>query len=166
LLAEQLCGFYAETLGVPVTIVRPFNVFGPGQRPEFLIPTILSLIRKRESITVKDLAPRRDYVFVDDLLDVLLRSIENPAGLRLFNVGSGRSHSVGEIIDIAQAVAGTKLPVIVAKESRRNEIPDVYADITRVRGALGWQPATDLARGIDRILREEAAVTRPDDQGA
>jgi nucleoside-diphosphate-sugar epimerase len=162
-MAEEACGFYARTLDVPVTTLRPFNVFGCGQRPEFLIPTILSQIRKRESITLKDLAPRRDYVFVDDLVDALLRSIDNPGGLRVFNIGSGASHSVGEIVAIAQSLAGTRLPLISDDNVRRNEIPDVRADISRARAALGWEPTIDLTRGIDRILREESAVIRPDD---
>src|SRR2546426_4125403 len=109
-LAEQVCAFYAASFGLSVTILRPFNVFGAGQRGEFLIPTILDQIRKGETIRVKDLAPRRDYVFLDDLVSALSRAIASPAGHRAFNIGSGISYSVQDIIDVAQQVAGTRLP--------------------------------------------------------
>jgi nucleoside-diphosphate-sugar epimerase len=163
LLAEKACAFHAAALNAPVTILRPFNVFGGGQRAEFLIPTILTQIRNGESIKVKDLAPRRDYIFIDDMVDALLRSIERPDGLRLFNIGAGISHSVGDIIAIAQSVAGTALPVIAAGNPRLNEIPDVRADISRARATLGWRPAIDLADGIARLLRPAPTLTPPTD---
>jgi nucleoside-diphosphate-sugar epimerase len=154
-LAEQVCAFYAAQMNVPVTVVRPFNIFGPGQRPAFLIPTILAQVRKGETIRVKDLKPRRDYLFVDDLVAALLRTIERPHGYRLFNLGSGVSHSVQEIIDTVQAAAGTTLPVASEDAQRPNEIPDVRADISRAREQLGWAPRISFAEGIARLIRAE-----------
>jgi len=156
--AEQVCASHAATTDLPVTVVRPFNVFGPGQRREFLIPTILDQVRHGGTIRVKDLAPRRDYVFIDDLVAALIATIENPAGYRVFNIGLGVSYSVREIIDIVQTVAGTGLPVVSDEEARPDEIPEVRADVARARKVLGWTPRYMFAEGIERLLRDAAAA--------
>jgi GDP-4-dehydro-6-deoxy-D-mannose reductase len=152
-LAERTCAFYAATMDIPVTVVRPFNVYGEGQRPEFLIPTILDQVRKGAEIRVSDLAPRRDYVWLDDLVAALVRAIDRPHKYRVFNIGSGVSYSVRDIIDLIQAAAGTSLPVVSSAEPRVNEIPDVRADITRARTVLGWEPRCSFAEGIERLVR-------------
>jgi nucleoside-diphosphate-sugar epimerase len=152
-LAEQACAFHAAELGVPVTVLRPFNIFGPGQRSEFLIPTILAQVRAGETIRVADLTPRRDYLFVDDLMAALSRTLELPHGYRLFNLASGVSYSVQEIIDTVQAAAGTRLPVASEDAPRVNEIADVRADISRARAQLGWAPRVAFAEGIARLIR-------------
>src|SRR5438105_775381 len=77
-LAEQVCAFHAAAMQVPVTVLRPFNIFGPGQRGEFLIPAILDQIRRGKEICVKDLAPRRDFVFIDDVVAALIGAVAAP----------------------------------------------------------------------------------------
>lgn len=156
-LAESLCAFYA-TIGVPLTVIRPFNVFGPGQRREFLIPTIIAQLRAGHEIRVRDLAPRRDYILVDDLVAALIAAIKEPRGHRTINIGSGVSYSVREMIDLIQTVAGTHLPVTSDEVIRHNEISDVRADITRARLLLGWTPTYSFAQGIERILMADSST--------
>jgi len=152
-LAEQVCAFHARTAKLPVTIVRPFNIFGPGQRAEFLIPMILDQIVKGSQIRIKDLAPKRDYLFIDDLIAGLERTLEQPDGLRVINFGSGISHTVEEIIDLAQAAAGSALPILCDNVPRPNEIPVVRADIGRARRLLDWEPRHSLADGLKAALK-------------
>ena len=147
-MAEQVCAFHAEAEHLAVTIVRPFNIFGPGQRTEFLIPAVIDQVRRGVEIRVKDLGPRRDYLFIDDLAAGLERSLHSPEGLRVFNLGSGSSYSVQEVIDLAQAVAGTRLGVHCEEALRQNEIADVRANIARARTQLGWNPGVSLRDGI------------------
>jgi nucleoside-diphosphate-sugar epimerase len=158
LLAERLCAFYASTFDVAVTVIRLFNVFGPGQRGEFLIPAILGHVLKGEEIRVKTLDPRRDFVFLDDVVEALIRTLDDPRGQRVINIGSGLSHSVQEVIAAVQAAAGTHLPVASEEEERPNEIPDVRADIARARDLLGWQPRTSFAEGIAKLVQAERAA--------
>ena len=66
-LAEQSCQFYAENFGVPVTILRPFNVYGMGQANHFLIPSLIKQVKTQNEIHVKDLEPKRDYIYIEDL---------------------------------------------------------------------------------------------------
>jgi len=151
LLAERSCAFYASAFNVPVTVIRLVNVFGPGQRAEFLIPAIMDQVRRGQRIHVKILATRRDFVFIDDAVAGLAAAITRPGGYRIFNVGSGVSHSVQEVVDIVQKAAGTQLPVVSDETLRANEIEDVRVDITRVHDLLGWAPRVTLEQGIARL---------------
>ncbi len=155
-LAEQVCEFYAAYHGVQVTVIRPFNLFGPGQKEHFLIPHIVNQVMARQTIHVKDLEPRRDYVYIDDLVDALLRTLSGPSGYNVFNIGSGSSLSVREMIAAIQAIAGTELPVVSSGEVRRNEIDDVYADIGKARAELGWTPGLTFAQGVEKLMSEES----------
>lgn len=101
-----------------------------------------------------DLSPRRDYVFVDDVLSAFAKAMDVSEGYHCINIGSGMSYSVQEIIDILQQAAGTDLPVVSSCAVRRNEIPDVRADITRARAVLGWRPEWDLPAGIRVMMKE------------
>lgn len=151
-LAESLCRFYAEHLAVPVTIIRPFNIYGPGQKAHFLIPEILAQVKAGKPIHLKDLAPRRDYLYLDDLVDALIRTIDSKPGCHIYNIGYGSSLSVGEIVEAIQSVAGTSLPVVSENTPRQNEISDVYADISQAEQELHWRPQYTFEQGIKFIL--------------
>lgn len=153
-IGEQCCEFSARYFGVDTTVLRVFNVFGRGQRSEFLFPTLISQLTG-DQIRVKDLVPRRDYVHLTDVVDAFVRALDAPQGFRQINIGSGRSYSVAEIVATLQTVAGTDLPVISDAAPRDHEIPDVQADIGYAREILGWQPAIDLASGIRDLLKKE-----------
>ncbi len=151
-LAEQLCEFYTAYHDVNVTVLRPFNIFGNGQKGHFLIPEIVSQIRGGREIHLQDLSPRRDYLYIDDLIDALVKTLKHRVGYRLYNIGYGSSLSVAEIVDAIQFVAGTSLPVFSERKSRKNEIPDVFADITKARTELGWLPQHTFRDGVIRMI--------------
>ena len=151
-LAEHACEFYAKNMNVPVTVIRPFNIFGPGQRREFLIPAIIEQVLKGGVVHVKDFSPRRDYLNLDDLVNALMMALSKPQGYRVFNIGSGISYSVRETIDIIQTAACTQWPITSDAEPRISEIPDVRADISRARAELDWQPSYTFAEGIKRLV--------------
>lgn len=152
-MAESACRFYGDYLNVPVTIIRPFNIFGPGQKAHFLIPEIIAHVKAGRPIILKDLSPRRDYLYLDDLTDALVRTLEPQPGCRVFNIGSGQSLSVAQIVDVIQSVARTSLPVTDENVRRQNEIPDVYADISSASGVLHWHPRHSFEQGIQDMLQ-------------
>jgi nucleoside-diphosphate-sugar epimerase len=151
MLAEEVCRFHGKSQDLPVTILRPFNIYGVGQRDDFLLATILNDLRRGDVIRVKDLAPRRDYLFLDDLVEGILLCLPAPAGTRVFNFGSGVAHSVTEVIDIAQRVAGTHLPVECEDAPRPHEIPSTLAGIARAQAMLGWAPRTSFEDGLKAV---------------
>lgn len=152
-LSEQMCEFAAQYQGVVATALRIFNVFGPGQRPEFLIPKVIQQVRSGHEVRLFDLAPRRDYVYLSDVVDAFVRAGEVTMGFNVLNVGSGTSLSVAEIVDKIQAVARTQLPVASDSVERRQEIPDVVADISLAQQVLGWRPRLSFEGGIEHILK-------------
>lgn len=152
MLAEKTCQFYAENFGVKVTIFRPFNVYGAGQSASFLIPSIFEQARKSDVIRVLDLAPKRDYIYVKDVVEAISAAINLNVSGGVFNLGSGNSHSVAELITEIQGVLGTTLPVVSENKRRPGEIMDSVADITAARHALGWAPRFSLHEGLVDML--------------
>lgn len=155
-MAEEACKFYAKTNRMNVAIIRPFNVYGPGQREEFLIPEIISKVISGKDIELKDLKPRRDYVYLDDVVDALFKTMKIASGLHIVNIGSGESYSVAEVVEAVQAVAGTKLNVVSENIVRQQEISETIADISEANHLLGWKPQFSLMQGITKVLEMEA----------
>ncbi|MFA5826345.1 MAG: NAD-dependent epimerase/dehydratase family protein [Gallionellaceae bacterium] len=154
-LAEEVCEFYASAYDLPVTTIRPFNVFGIGQDSNFLIPSIIRQALNEPQITVKDLLPKRDYVYLEDLLAALLLTLNRQKGYSIYNVGSGNSLSVKEVIDVIQDVAGTHKEIISDNVARTNELMDVVADISKSGRELGWYPEYSFRAGIEKIIQSE-----------
>ncbi len=156
ILSESCATFYAEKMGVRLTIVRPFNLYGPGQDARFLIPTLLgqALDPAATCIEVADDRPRRDFLHIDDFvaLLMLLRDKDCPG---IYNAGSGTSASIGDLVGVINRVTGKALPLVSRGESRPGEVMDVIADITKAR-ALGWEPRVSLEQGIGQLLHTPA----------
>jgi nucleoside-diphosphate-sugar epimerase len=162
--AEAACRFFFENMQTPVTIVRPFNIYGPGQASHFLIPRLVeqAIDPTVDSIVVEDAAPRRDYVYLDDVIDAIETLRKNPQPGATFNVGSGESHSVEKVAATVCKAAGVEKAVASRNNRRINDIPDVIADITAIGKAVGWSPTTSLADGLGHMVTH----ARRNDSGA
>lgn len=156
LVCESLCAFYAKSYGMSIRVLRPFNVYGAGQSEVFLLPSIIKQLLSPDIsvIEVLDLAPRRDYVYIDDVLHALTLCKQPWEGLQTFNIGSGVSVSVREAIEAVLRVSGVSKAYRETSVVRAAEIDNCYADITKARQTLGYQPAYSLDQGIARWLEE------------
>jgi nucleoside-diphosphate-sugar epimerase len=154
--AERICLSYAMEHSLPVTIVRPFNIFGLKQPQHFLIPEIIKQAADKSvgEIRLMDLTPRRDYIYMDDFLSALTLLLEK-GSTGIFNVGSGYSLSVKEIAEIILCKSAITKEIISLKKSRPNEIPNVIADISKITGETGWKPKITFEEGIERIVASE-----------
>jgi nucleoside-diphosphate-sugar epimerase len=152
-LGEELCRFYELSFRVPVTIVRPFNLYGPGQPEHFLIPTLIAqaLSPASAEIVVNDETPRRDYIFVTDLIELLTRVADDPKP-GAYNAGSGCSYSVAEIVAMINNMVPQPKILRTRGEVRPNEIQDVVADIRRARETFGWEPGVSMQEGLSRMI--------------
>ncbi len=163
ILAEETGLYYQRQFGVPVTIVRPFNVYGPGQDGRFLIPKILAqaIDPRQAAIIVADFRPRRDYLFVTDLIDLLVHTVFRREG-GIFNAGSGSSWAVGEVIALVNGLLSAPKPFRNEGALRPDEVNDVIADISRARHEFGWAPRVTLRDGLREtfawIQAEESKV--------
>lgn len=153
LVGELACAFYGSHFGVKTVILRPANIYGPGQARSFLIPHIVSQLvdDAAPEILVQDLAPRRDYIHVDDVVDAILLSTTAPAG-STFNISSGTTYSVEEIIRRSCQVAGRHKPYRATGRPRPHEIAQACMDATAAHEALGWRPAVSLERGLQSVI--------------
>lgn len=152
-LGEELCRFYADNMGVASTVLRPFNIYGPGQDGNFLIPTLVRQAREGGEIVVKDDSPRRDYIHLDDVVEACVAALSPNDFLRVFNVGSGTSLSVRDVVEAVIEARGGRINWRSLGEKRPNEIPDTVADCAAIREALGWAPKREFKEAIRELLQ-------------
>lgn len=154
LMAEELSRYYTTTFHVRSFIFRLFNVYGPGQSGAFLIPEIITKIRSGEdtSIQLQDLRPRRDYVYIDDVIEALILALDGNPGI--YNVGSGVSFSVKEIVEFLVRIENSSKPILDLYEERPNDVLDLYADIGLIKQELGWEPRTGFFQGLKKCLND------------
>ena len=154
-LGEQLCSFYAKQFGVEVIILRPFNVFGSRQNSRFLIPSIISQATKSDEISVLDIRPARDYVFIEDLVDAVHKSITADLRFGIINVGTGVASTVEQLIFSLADVIGRELTIKSSNQERFGEINSTQADISQAKLLLGWQPKWSLSQGLREVWRDK-----------
>jgi nucleoside-diphosphate-sugar epimerase len=154
-LGESLCRFYHDAFGVPATVFRPFNIYGPGQARHFLIPEIFGqlLDEGRPEVVLKDLSPQRDYVYVDDVVRALALSVEKPAPYAVYNLGSGAATGVADLAGLCRKVSGIRKEIRSAGQIRPNEVTGIAADIRKAGKELGWFPEYSLEQGLKTMLR-------------
>jgi nucleoside-diphosphate-sugar epimerase len=153
ILAEETGLYYQRQFSIPVTIVRPFNVYGPGQDRRFLIPKILTqaIDPRQTAIVVADLRPRRDYIFIADLVDLLVRTAFRKEG-GIFHAGGGSSWGIDQVVAIVNDLIDVSKPVHAEGPTRSDEVLDVVADISRARTEFGWEPRVTLRDGLRETL--------------
>lgn len=151
-MCEEMVEHFSRMFGFPATVVRPFNIYGPRQDKRFLLPSIIQQAIHADEIKVMDLEPRRDYVFVDDVADAFLACARAPSDFEVYNVGSGESYSVGEVVATVMRLVGRQLPVVSAGERRESEIMDTRADIAKARERLGWEPKFSIEAGLGMLV--------------
>ncbi len=155
LICEKLCEGYNRDFNIPIIIFRPFNIYGPNQHKEFIIPSIINQY-KTGQIILKDPRPKRDFIYINDLIKAVLLAINyNNSNYEIFNIGFGKSCSVKEIIEIISELTDKKFKVIFTNETRKGEILDTVADTLKIRSMLHWHPYIEIKKGIEMILMDE-----------
>lgn len=152
LMAEKLCINYHKDYQLNCTILRTFNIYGPGQRNDFLIPSIVRQIKENNKIMLKDPAPKRDFIYVIDVIRALIKAA-NYKKFGIFNIGYGKSYSVEQVVKNLVKIHGKKIHVDYTNEKRKNEIMDCYADISKAKKELGWKPTVNLDTGLKNVYR-------------
>jgi len=160
IMAEEAGRYFEAAFGVRLGVVRPFNLFGPGQREQFLIPTLLrqALSKGSPAIEVMDLRPRRDFLYIADFVDLLTR-LASRERTGIYNAGAGVSVSIGELAGLINGLLDKTKPLFCLERPRPDEVLDMYADIGKARRELGWEPRTNLREGLR--LSMEAMKSRP-----
>ena len=153
-LAEELCKNYAKKFGIKLIILRPFNLFGNLQKKGFLISNIIEAIKNNSSISITNKNNKRDYLLIDDFIDVILKMIDFDCKLEIFNIGSGKSYSFVKIIQLFEKKSGKKIKR-ENKVSKDNNISKIQADISKITKKTGWHPKYNFEEGVEKILLEK-----------
>lgn len=165
LAVEKYLHLYRFLHGIDHAILRISNPFGryqnPWRRQGLVASTMLKLMTGAEVEIWGDGSVVRDYIYIDDLIDIFLRATLYEGPVRVFNAGSGVGMTVNEVVDGVARVLGVAEPRKIYKPSRPADVPVNVLDITRARTELGWAPATpwhEAVRATEGWLRTHPTV--------
>ena len=148
---EALAYAHHATTGLPVAVARLFTVYGPRQRPDLAINSFARSMLAGEPIALYDGGRgSRDYTYVDDVVDAFVRLIDAPAPYVLVNVGGHSPVTTSELVDRLENALGVRANRVAAP-AQPGDVPATYADITRARDLLGWEPRVGLDEGLARF---------------
>ncbi len=171
---EALAMIVGDAYGIPTSVARFFNVYGAGQSLTNPYTGVFGIFVSRVAcgevpVLYEDGVQSRDLVHVDDVVDGLLRILERDgaAGER-FNIGSGRATTVAELATRILDAFGIEARPEILHRYRQGDIRHCYADISKARSILGFEPNVSLETGLERFLRwarEQRAEDRFDEAG-
>lgn len=150
--AEIVCATYQLRFQFPLTVFRFFTAYGPRQRPDMAIHKFAKLMLNEQPVPVfGDGSSARDYTYVDDIVDGIVKAIDTPNGYRVFNLGSDRPVPLDDLVQkIASAV--DVRPIIERLPDQPGDVPITWADISRSEEDLGYKPAVTLEDGLARFV--------------
>ncbi len=157
LLAEGLVSWFRQRYpAMQTTIARIFNTYGSGDGNPHLIPEIIQQLRRSDSLRLGNVTTKRDYIYVDDVADVLteLLYVEDPHVT--VNVGSGSSHTAAEIVEALSSLLGRRLEIEHdSSRLRTGDRPVLEADPARLTELLPDLQPLPLSEGLQRMLQAE-----------
>jgi UDP-glucose 4-epimerase len=151
--ADKMCESYALSFETPVTVLRPFNTFGPRQSMRAVIPTILNqLLAGASEVHLGALSPKRDFTFVTDTADGFVRAATTDlAPGTVVQLGTGRTVSIGETFEMCLEATGSTATVTTDEDRFRpagSEVEILLSDPGQAAEVLGWTPQTSLEAGL------------------
>jgi len=149
---ELLCYSYHHLYGMNIACLRIFTAYGPRQRPEMAIHKFARLIDRGDKIPIYgDGSSRRDYTYIDDLIDGILGVIRYHKGFEVYNLGESRTTSLKELIRLIEEALGKKANVEML-DPQPGDVSVTYADITKAKRMLKYQPGVKMEEGIRRFV--------------
>jgi GDP-mannose 4,6-dehydratase len=150
--ADAMVKSFFYTYDLNTLILRPFNTFGPRQSIRALIPWIIYQGLRSEKVKLGNLEPKRDFTYVKDTVEGILLALEKETeGGDEINLGTGRSFSVMEVVEVVSKVLGKNLKVEVEEKLKRPKKAEVFnliADNSKAKRVLGWEPKWSFEEGV------------------
>ena len=152
--AIALSFFYA--FGMPVSVIRPFNTYGPRQSARAVIPAIITQALSGDKVELGSLKPRRDFTFVKDTVNGFIKIAETNKSIKeVINIGIGRDVSVGDLVGLIGDILGKKLVVTSGKKRIRpakSEVTRLMADNSKAKRLLKWNPEFSIEEGLEATI--------------
>jgi UDP-glucuronate 4-epimerase len=136
-----------------IVSLRFFTVYGPGQRPEMAIHKFTRrLLEGRELEIYGDGTTRRDYTYIDDIVGGVLGALSAPRGYRVYNLGESATVSLTDLVALLERATGLRAKRKVLP-LQPGDVPVTFADISRARAEIGYDPKTTIEEGINRFVQ-------------
>jgi NAD dependent epimerase/dehydratase len=168
--ADHLALSYHLAFGLPVTVVRPFNTYGPRQSTRAIVPTVITQALYGEQVQVGSRTPVRDLVYVEDTVAGFLALADSPSCVgRVTNLATGTGVTVGDLIERIVGVVGRPLPVVESAQRMRPDTSEVFRLIgsaDRAGERAGWSARVSLDEGLARTVAWFRSRGRPTDVAA
>jgi len=141
---------------VPLTHLRLFNVYGPGEAPHRLLASLSDKLARGVRVPLSDGAQIRDFIYVDDVVEACLTAATKPNGVRALNVCTGRGHSVADFAREACAVLGADQSLLGFGDHPRrpDDIPALVGNADLTASALGWRAKHTIKTGLAATLSQ------------
>ena len=150
-LGEELCKQFNEMYDLNVTILRPFNIFTGSMNKNNLISNLISSIDSKKMITITNKNSKRDFLHIDDFIEIILKIKDIDFKFEVFNAGSGISFSFEQIIEIIEKNTLTQLN-LEYKKNDESFIQDIKSDNSKIEKLLNWKPKITLEEGLQKLL--------------
>ncbi len=149
---ELMAHAFHHNHGLPLTGLRFFTAYGPRNRPDLAVAKFARLIERGEEVPMfGDGSSRRDYTYVEDIADGVIRAVDRCSGLHLYNLGHSEPIELREMIDTLGEALG-KVPKVRRLPEQAGDVRLTYADITRAKAELGYAPRTTFRDGIEAFV--------------
>lgn len=157
--ADQLAMSFYLSFGTPVSIIRPFNTYGPRQSARAVIPTVITQISSgKRLIRLGALHPTRDFNYITDTVRGFIHMMESEQAVgEIINVGSNYEISIGEMVEMIAEIAGTEIRIESDEQRLRpekSEVERLWADNSKAKRLIGWEPQYAGKEGLRRGLEE------------
>jgi UDP-glucuronate 4-epimerase len=153
LACEALGHVYHHVYGMDIVMLRFFTVYGPRQRPDLAIHKFARLITNGKPIPVfGDGSAARDYTYVTDTVDGVLACTQKSFGYEIFNLGESQTVTLTCLIELLENALGAKA-IIDRQAPQPGDVPVTYADISKARAALDYNPSVKIEEGIHRFVQ-------------
>jgi len=151
--AELYCRTYHHLYKIPITVLRFFTVYGPRQRPDMAIHKFTRLMSNGEEVPVfAQGKSERDYTFVDDILQGVIKALETPFDFEIFNLGNSKTIRLNKLIDLISQELGEK-PKLKFLPAQPGDVDITYADISKAKKLLGFEPNTKIEDGVQKFVK-------------
>jgi UDP-glucuronate 4-epimerase len=149
---ELTCWTFSHLYGMDIAALRFFTVYGPRQRPEMAIHKFVRMAAQGRPLPFYgDGRTERDYTYIDDIMDGVLKAHDRSRGFRIYNLGESRTVSLAELVEAVGRATGTT-PVVDRQPLQPGDVPRTCADVSRARAELGYDPHVGLDEGLRRFV--------------
>jgi len=149
---ELMCRTYHHLYGFPVTCLRFFTAYGPRQRPEMAIHKFTRLIFEGKPIPLfGDGSTRRDYTYVDDIIQGVVAGVDRAIGFEIFNLGESSTVSLRDLIVNLEMISGRKA-ILDLQPQQPGDVEVTYADVSKARRLLDYNPTTTIQQGLKAFI--------------